>query len=209
MAIIPVGGSGGGGGGGDTDDGGDSGGDVASLSIEDLSTTRYRMAPTSGEHSHPTFRARVTNSGSTSAVATVRLWFGPHFVGEMSGSIGAGETETLSRTVEFGDLAMRGVVPGNDYPLHAFLQEGPAWDSQEIESGTMQILADPIPGKGPTGGDDSESEDDPESTPDGGDSASAGSGMSLDLLPPLGPLTATQTTLAVGVGGVLLLVVVL
>jgi hypothetical protein len=161
------------------------------------------MAPTSAEHSHPTFRVRVSNDGTTSAVATVRLWFGSQFVRELSGTVAAGETETLSTTVRFRELATRGVVPGNDYALHAFLQSGPSWDKQEVKNGTMHVLSDPIPGKGESRGDDDSGGETPR---DSGPSAPAGSGEALALLPPMGPLTSTQTTLAVGLGFALVVV---
>jgi hypothetical protein len=177
--------------------------EAPSLSLVEVTTTRYRLAPTSAEHSHPTFRVRISNDGTTSTVATVRLWFGSQFVRELTGTVAAGETETLSTKIRYRELATRGVVPGNDYPLHAFLQSGPSWDKQEVKNGTMHVLSDPIPGKGESR-DDGDSDD--ESTPDTSPSAPAGSSEALAVLPPMGPLTSTQTTLAVGLGFALVVV---
>ncbi len=164
----------------------------------------------------PQLSAEVT-TGDESRSATIVWYFGETQVADASEVVSRNTHETLTSRVAWSEVEADGLVPG-EYELTAELTqtgtiqtwgtvtvhdqqapddggtgEDPCRDGYQLDPDTGACLAIPDDG---TNGDDSDDSDDSEA-PEG-----------LPMLPPMGGLSAAQTTLA-AIGGLVLLVVII
>lgn len=211
-------------------DGGGGGDDYPSFTLSSVRTTRFTV--NAGDN--PQLQAGVENNGSGGGSATVKWYFGSTKVAERTETLSGYESATFARRVDWDTMDAKGLVPG-DYALKAKLtntgetreygtmhikaDEEPADDGGDVDGGTTSCppgyyfdtgFQMCLPG-------DKEEVGSPDAPTDGDSGDESGTTAPDDpatllppnvpTLPPVGPLTGEQTTAAVAVGLVLIVVV--
>lgn len=190
------------------------------MTLDSVGTTNFNVyasgdsRATDDRYSNPQLQSNVTNSSDRRRTITVEWLFGETIVANQTKTLDPSQSELFADSVSWETLSHIGLVPG-DYPLRARIQG----TDESTRYGTMHVFESNEPNnQAPSGEEETEASEGqyagsgdtdynpPEDNNDSNDDPTQDPSTSpLAVLPAVGPLSSTQTT----IGAIVLVLVVL